>query len=141
MKPENKIRFVHGNHDLNGPQFTIAYHRDAVHLMFAFTNLFHKDEYVRAEGRKVSEARLLSAFDQDFLFDDTQQLLFNGNHVGFFSKNHKVGGLTLRAFQDDLSSIVADHISDSMTLMDLKHSYVGQKLFQFVYEYNAVQTY
>ena len=141
MTPTNKIRFVHGNHDLSGPQFTIAYHRDAVQLMFAFTNLYHKDEYVRAEGRKVSEARLNSAFDQDFLFDDTKSLVYNGVVVGFLSEKQKIGGLFIQAFRDDLSSIVADHIGDSLTLMDLKHSYIGQKLYQFVYEYNAAQTY
>jgi hypothetical protein len=139
MQPTNKIRFVHGNHqDANVPKFTVAYHRDEGHVLFAFTNLFHKDEYVRADGRKVSEDRLLAAFAKDFLFEDTRTVVIDGIEAGFFSEKEKVGALTMGAFKGVLSSVIADHVLDGMNLMDLKHSFVSERLFSFVGNYNAV---
>jgi hypothetical protein len=141
MTPSNKIRFVHGNHDFSGPRFTIAYHRDASYLLFAFTNLYHTDEYVKSEGRTVSGNRLLQAFESDFLFDDTAAIYNDGVEVGFFSEKQKVGGLRIEAFHGDLTSILASHFTEGMTLMDLKHSYVSEQLFKFVNGYNNASTY
>lgn len=141
MKPTNKIRFVHGNHNLQSPRFTIAYHRDEAIILFAFTNVFHKDDYVRSQGRDVSTARLMQAYETDFALDGKSRDLYFGDiRVGFFNETHKVGGMTIEAFKPELTAVLADHITDKLTPMDLKHSYVAQRLASFVFDYNQTNT-
>jgi hypothetical protein len=136
MTPHNKIRFVHGNHEMEGPRFTIAYHRDENFVIFAFTNLYFADQYVRSEGRRVSEQNLLNAFEQNFKLKNSLKLMQQDKEVGFFNPTYRIGGLYLEAFEDDLSSILADHVVSQLNLMDLKHSYISSKLFDLVYNYN-----
>jgi len=148
MQLSNKIRFVHGNHDdIFFPRFTIAYHRDEDQIVFAWTNLYHTDLYVKSEGRNVASTRLLSAI-QNGLGDINSHVAFdmtpisNGTSVvGYGNDKAKVGVLPASNFKHILSDMISDHVLDEMTLMDFKHAFISNVLFEIIHDTNKAATY
>jgi len=122
IKLPNEIRFVHGNHEVPGlPRFTIAYHRDAHRVMFAWVELFHKDKYEKAVGREQSETRLVQ--NLEFLMTAP---------VSDAWDKQKIGVIQVTALHTALSSVIADHVLSSMSFMDVKHSFISDKLAEIV---------
>jgi len=120
----NKIRFIHQQQATKTtPRLTIAYHRDADKIVFAWAELYHTDEYVKEIGRQVAEGRLRQ---------NLQEILENSN-ISKVNAEYRVGVIAktdaIDYFFDD---VLADHVREKMTLMDLKHSYTSQMVLHAV---------
>lgn len=128
---ENKVRFVHNveSPQQHIPRFTIAYHRDAERIIFAWTELYYADEYVRKTGRQVAEGRLMK-FAESLLISDCG-----------YDDDEKLGVIDCEFMMGDFDNVLADHMRDGMDLMSFKHAYISKVLFQRVIGVINTRTY
>lgn len=118
----NKVRYFHGNHpNPNFPQFTIAYHRIDESVILSWAVVHPKDTYDKQRGREVTYDRLAANLD----------FLCVANEEGF-SVEECVGIISAKTLLEPLTAHIADHVTQKMSLMDVKHSYVATMLAEHV---------
>lgn len=120
---KNKIRFVHHNVTGSGEtSFTAAYHRDESYVFFAWTELYHKDEYVKQIGREVSTTLLMSSLV------DIQNCIEEHNETivePMVLSDRYVGIIPVEHFKHIVSNVITDNELDKMDLMSFKHAFVS----------------
>lgn len=117
----NKIRFMHVNPAF-GTRATIAYHRDENGVAFAWTELYHKDNYVKSVGREVSTKLLMENLKN---IDDTTTYI----------ESKKYGYITADFMIEPLTHFLADNLTSVMTAMDFKHATVSQMIYSMINDY------
>lgn len=121
----NKIRFIHNSGDTYSyhPRFTVAYHRDADRIVFAWTEVYHKDNYDKAIGRQVSTNRLIQNLED----------LMGETHAGIDDKT-KTGVIFIADILPLVSDILAHTVLNNLDLMSFKHSFISGVISTFIQE-------
>lgn len=114
------------------PRFTIGYVRSEHALGYAWAVVNPKDEYNKKMGREMVHGRMnterfLSTFVR--LHNTMGFPGFQGTNIG-----EKVGFIGTPGFMivSQLDRVIADHVRDEMTLMDLKHNFIQSFLINEV---------
>jgi hypothetical protein len=115
----NSIRYVHQpvGFGHSNQRFTAAYIRTPSKVYFAWTVLYHTDEYIKSVGREEARKRLVIAIDS---FDEL------GDQEGI---------IDIESMRHMLSDTLADHVLDELTFMDLKHGFIGGIIRTAIAEY------
>lgn len=117
----NKIRYIHRSEQIHSiPRITVAYHRDEYGVSFAWTEVYHKDNYCKQIGREVSESRL------------KQHIPAITAGVTFIDRKAYVGNVSAADILKLFDHILADSLIARMTAMDLKHSTISNIVVDFI---------
>lgn len=125
MNPLYQPRYIHMQDVLETKKFsgfTVAYIRNDYQLFFAYSLVNKKDEYIKAIGREISSALLENKIED-----------IDGSTSNISTKD-RVGCITIEQFRKlpEITSMMADSLSQQVTFMDFKHSFLSSILASFV---------
>lgn len=126
MTHPTNMRFAHFQQEgKNYNGMTVAYTRTEENLFFSYSLCANPDMYVKSIGRKLTT--------------DTYMMHIDDIHhdVTYVDTTKRVGCISIHTMRDILSissitNIIADHVVDNLTFMDIKHAALQKNIIQFI---------
>lgn len=126
------MRFAHFQEEskhYNG--LTAAYTRTDTTVFFAYALCSKDDQYEKSVGRKFSTENYMKHLDdqKDVCFIDPVQ------RVGCL----KIEDIRAILRMGSITKILADHVIDNLTFMDMKHAIIQQYIVQYIRCHHTTQ--